>query len=416
MEEIGYLMIQIFLLLFMAEVFGRLLKQFKMPDIVGYIIAGVLFVNVTILCPEVGSALHFNITTIESDKGHFINVMGQLGLVFLLFSIGMETKLSELLDIGSKAFIVAVVGIVLPFFCGFASYLVSNNFDNAMMIGTCIFAMSTGVSVQVLRGLDITDTDEGKLIIGIAIFSDIICLTILAINISIVSPAHENAIWMNILIILVFIAMAFLFISRTGNRRKKRQAAMKRHGIEIDPTVFDSFPAAFVICLAFTASSYLVGLSGIVGAFLAGMYFAEYDNITHMRTQFDALTKFLLPFFFIYVGLGLRADYMTMGVVWIAIALIVVAVVSKFVGGYIGCRLCKMDRGLSKFVASCMTARGEISIIVATFAHGAGIFSTDVFAAVILMAVVTQIVAPAMMLRFYKESGIKKNDDLNATE
>ena len=401
MEEIGYLMIQIFILLFMAEALGKLMGRIGMPDIIGYIGAGIIFVNLTVFT-DLGTTLEFDIDDVTGDHSHFLNVMGQLGLVFLLFGIGLETKLSDLMDIGKHALIIAVMGIIFPFFGGLAlAYAFGAEFGSAVMLGTAIFAMSAAVSVKLLQLLGITDTILGRTVIGIAIFSDILCLILLAVNTAIVSPSSEGSLIADLAAIIAFVALIFLFIAHTKHRRKHHADLIDRLNIKVDISHRDLFTIGVILCLGFTAASYVVGLSGIVGAFLAGMYFAEFERTTHIREHFETLTKFLLPFFFIMVGLRLRLDDMTLNALYIAIALAFVAIVTKYAGGYLGARACKVKPEVSGFLASCMVARGDIAIIVATLALSMELFGTDMYAAIIIMAVITQVTAPALMKKAY---------------
>lgn len=410
MEEIGYLIIQIFVLLLMAEVFGKILSRLGMPDIIGYILAGFVFVN---LCAytDLGIKLEFDTDVVFGDQTHFLNVMGQLGLVFLLFGIGLETRLSELLDIGKSALVITVTGIIFPFIGGVAVYfLFGSDVSGAIMLGTTIFAMSTVVSVKLLQMLGLTDSGLGHTVIGIAIFSDILCLVLLAVNTAIVNPVSDGSVVADLVIIIVFVALVFLFIVHSERRRKHISDVFNRLDIKVDISHRDLFTIGIVLCLAFTATSYVVGLSGIVGAFLAGMYFAEFEESTHVREKFDTLTKFLLPFFFITVGLRLRLGDMSSNAVLIAVVLAVVAIATKYAGGYVGARMCGVSRPVSGFYASCMVARGDIAIVVATLALSMGIFSTDLYAAVIIMAVITQVAATPLMKKNFRK--IDKSDHM----
>ncbi len=410
MEEIGYLMLQIFLLLFMAEVLGKLLKKINMPEMVGYIIAGIIFVNLSIFVPEFGTLLDFNIYEVEADKNHFLNVMGQVGLVFLMFGIGLKTRLDELIGIGKTAIIVALISIILPFIGGFSIYFLFGNDPNvAIMLGTALFASSTTITVNILKFYEMSETKEGKLIIGVSILVDIICLILLAVNTGIVSPVHEHSLWMNIAVIVAFIVLVFFSIYRSSKNMDKKEEIIGRFNITLNDIKKEMFIVAIVVCFGLTACSYLVGLSGIVGAFLAGMYFAEFESSSHIIEKFDTLTRFLLPFFFIYVGLRLHFDVMGINSLILAVILVVVALVTKYAGAYLGYMICKTEKNFASFASACVMARGDIAIIVATLAYGLGLFSTDLYAAVIIMAVITQILAPIFINKIYKKSNLPES-------
>lgn len=326
-------------------------------------------------------------------------------MVFLMFGIGLKTKLSDLLDVGKVAITIAAVSIIIPFLGGYAIYFLFGNDTNvAIMLGTALFASSTTITANMLNYFGISETKQGKLIIGISIIVDIICLVILAVNTSIVSPVHEHSWWMNIVVILVFVILVFLFIAHTKKRKEKRQSLMNHLELNMDDVHKGLFIIAIIICFGLTAFSYVVGLSGIIGAFLAGMYFAEFESSSHIHEKFDTLTRFLLPFFFIYVGLRLHFDVMGINTLVIAVILIIIAIVTKYVGGYMGCKICNINNADSSFIASCIVARGDIAIIVATLAHALGLFNTDMYAAVIIMAVTTQIIAPMIINKMYKKT------------
>lgn len=402
MEEIGYMMIQIFILLLLSEIFGKIMHRFGMPDIIGFILAGILFVNLTVYT-DLGELLEFDSRNVFSDHTHFLTVMGQLGLVFLLFSIGLETRLSELMDVGRNALVIAVTGIVLPFVGGFAFYyLIDTDMSGAIMLGTAIFAMSAAVCVKLLQLQGVTDSKLGRSIIGIAIFSDIICLVLMAVSVALANPVSQDGVAADIIIITVFVTLVFLFIAHTSKRRKHITDLFDGLNIKLDFGHRDLFTLAILLCMGFTAASYVVGLSGIVGAFLAGMYFAEFEKTAHIIEKFETLTGFLLPFFFITVGLRLRFDDMTLNAVFIGLGLAAVAIATKFAGGYLGARACRVNKPVSHFTASCMIARGDIAVIVATLALSMGVFTTDIYAAVILMAVITQIAATPLMKRTFR--------------
>ena len=414
MEEIGYMMLQMLILFCSAQILGKIVKRIGMPEIVGYILAGAIFVNLCIYT-DLGKWLEFHVNIVLRDHSNFINVMGQLGLVFMLFGVGLETRLGELLNIGKKAMVTAILGIIFPFIGGIAVYyLFGSDYRCAIMVGTAIFAMSTVVSVNLLQSFGVIDSRVGKLVVGIAIISDILCLILMAVNSALVNPVDDSMVILDIAMILAFVVFVLLFIWHAERRKHHRERIMEKLSLEFSH--MDLFIIAIIICLAFTASSYIVGLSGIVGAFLAGMYFAEFEKTSHIIEKFETLVKFLLPFFFIFVGLRLRLDEMSVNALIIGIVLAVVAVIAKFAGGYVGAKSCGVTKETSKFVASCMIPRGDIAIVVASLALSMGLFGTDLYAGVIIMAVITQVCALPIMRRTFEDVRTKDPDMLVVDE
>lgn len=408
MEEIGYLMVQTFILFCTAEVLGKIFSKLGLPEIVGYIVSGAVFVNLAIFT-GFGDFIEFDVDSVLHEPSNFINVMGNLGLVFMLFGIGLETKLSEMMNIGRKAFATAIFGISFPFCGGVAAYFIfGDQYRSAIMVGTALFAMSTVVCAHLLNGMGIIDSAIGRLVIGVAILCDVLCLILMAMNVALVGSVSDPMVVLDIATILLFILFVILFIWHTSRRVKNRTSNVETLFASIDLSHRDLFTIAVILCLALTASSYVVGLSGIVGAFLAGMYFAEFEKTTHIIEKFDTLTKFLLPLFFIMVGLRLRMDEMTVNSILIAVVLAVVAIAFRIVGGYIGARIGGIKKESALFVSACMVPRGDISIVVASLALSMGLFDTDLYAGVIMMSVITQVCAYPLMRRTF--SGLADTD------
>ena len=430
MEEIGYVILQIFVLLVFAKILGRIFEKFGLPGLVGEILAGVIFINVVVFYPNIGHAIEFDVNDFFApDNTHFLHVMGELGIIFLLFIVGLETKFSDLVKVGRPAMYVAVLGLVIPLIGGFL-FLVLPSVDwrVALLIGTAMFAMSTGIAIEVLRKLDAMRSVEAKIIIGAAVIDDILCLTLLAIISGVVAPnADITSIIANTVIVIVFILVMFLGISRIkaiADRRRRRLIEMKRRAgriagdLIIGASVGDhheskpvselsALSLAIIVCLGLSAVSITIGLAGIIGAFLAGMIFAEFKETIPCEHNFSVVTSFLLPFFFIWVGMQVRLDLVELTIVPILCALVIVAVITKYAGGYFGARLGKLQKDSSELIGVSMIPRGEVGIIVATIGLNLGVFTSDIFTAVILMTLATSIIAPPLISKKYKN--IQKN-------
>ena len=426
MEAIGYVILQIFLLLVFAKVLGRVFEKFEMPGLIGEILAGVIFINIVVFFPDLGHYIEFDVDEFfEEDNTHFLHVMGELGIIFLLFIVGLETKFSDLMKVGKPAMYVAVLGLVIPLMGGFLFLMLpSVDWRVALLIGTAMFAMSTGIAIEVLRKLDAMGSTEAKIIVGAAVIDDILCLTLLAVISGLVAnDADATSIIMNTVIVIAFILTMFFGISRIkaiADRRRRRLIEMKRRAgkikgdLIVGATVDDHHEAApvsemsalslaILVCLGLSALSITIGLAGIIGAFLAGMIFAEFKETIPCEHNFSTVTSFLLPFFFIWVGMQVRFNLVELTIVPILVALVLIAIATKYIGGYFGAKFGGLPKDSSELIGVSMIPRGEVGIIVATIGLHLGVFNIDMFTAVILMTLATSMIAPPLISRKYKK-------------
>lgn len=425
MESIGYIIIQVFIMLLAAKVLGTVFERLKMPSLIGEILAGVLFINIIIFFPGTGDMLHFNPDEFLKDDTHFLHVMGELGVIFLLFMVGLETRFSDLMKVGKTALYVAILGILVPLLGGAALMLAYDpgNINLALLVGTAMFAMSTGIAIEVLRNMNAMGSKEAKIIIGAAVIDDILCLSLLAVISGVVSPnADMTSIIINTIIVCIFLAISFGFISRIrkiADRRRRRLIEKYKHAeihgeialsndvsgfheVRSHPSELSVLGIAVLVCLGMAALSSTIGLAGIIGAFLAGMLFAEFKDTVPCEENFNTVTSFMLPFFFIYVGMMVKFDEFEIELLPLLAALIAVAVLTKFVSGYYGARKGKMSKDSSVLIGVSMIPRGEVGIIVASIGLSIGVFTNQMFTSIMLMTLATSIVAPPLISWAYK--------------
>jgi Kef-type K+ transport system membrane component KefB len=298
-----------------------------------------------------------------------------------------------------------------------------SNVNLALLVGTAMFAMSTGIAIEVLRSLNAMGSKEAKIIIGAAVIDDILCLALLAIISGMVTPGTDMvSIAVNTVIVIVFLIFSFGLISRirkVADRRRQRMIERYKHAdlhgdIAIGGSVSEfhekrSHPSelsvlgvAVLICLGMAAISSTIGLAGIIGAFLAGMLFAEFKDTIPCEENFNTVTSFMLPFFFIYVGMMVKFDDFELGLLPLLVVLIVVAVFTKFISGYFGARKGKLSKDSSKLIGMSMIPRGEVGIIVASIGLTLGVFTNQMFTSIILMTLATSIIAPPLISWAYK--------------
>jgi len=440
MEPVGYIIFQVFILLVFAKVLGGLFERMKLPALVGQIIAGVVFINLMISVPWIAEMIGFDPNSfLHPDPHaigdvHFLHVMGEIGIIFLLFTVGLHTKFSDLKKVGRVASYVAILGIAIPLLGGVAFMLFDTSMEVALLLGAALFGMSTAITVESLRNLDAMNSTEAKIIISASVIDDILCLMLIAIFTGVLVPGEKNvgAIIINTAIVILFVVLMFWGISKAkyfADKRKNALIGLRKLGnvipgseIILGPvpsdfhetkpmTQLNALGLAVIVCLGLATLSTTIGLVGIIGAFLAGMFFAEFKDTIPCEQNFNVLTYFMLPFFFIWVGM--LVDLHT--IVWITIlpllvAVVIVAVITKYVGGYIGSRMGHLPKESANLIGVSMIPRGEVGIIVATIGLNSGIFTQEWFTIILLMAIITSIITPPLVSHTWRKMGRDKND------
>jgi len=402
----------IFVAFLAAKVGGEVMERMRLPAVTGELIAGIIL----------GPTL-LNIITSED---RFFDVLAQLGATFLLFSVGMETKLSELRKVGMIATSVAALGVVTPFVLGYyVSVLLFASSVEAMFIATALVATSVGITARVLDDLGMIHTQEAKIILGAAIIDDILGMIVLTL---VSGVAVGSITYLNIAIVIAE-AVCFVAIVTIIGTRVVKYAVGKRD-IRSDRTVngawsihyttrafkrdswFDKLKqrqAPFVIILivvfGLSAMASFIGLAAIIGAFFAGLVFSDTKDTYELEQKFEPLNILLVPFFF--VVMGARVDFASFSsVIPFAIVITIVAILSKL----IGCSLGAASRGerTAMIVGAGMVPRGEVGIVVAMIGLNMGTIGQATYSVIVLVSIVTTLYAPFLIKTVVKAEAKKK--------
>lgn len=401
----------IFIAFLAAKIGGEIMERLKMPAVTGELMAGI------VLGPSI-------LNLITEDQT-FLDVLAQLGATFLLFSVGMETKLSELRRIGLVATSVAVLGVVTPFVMGYyVSVLLFMSSVEAMFVGAALVATSVGITARVLQDLGMINSTEAKIILGAAVVDDILAMIVLTI----VSGSAAGELDTIHVAVVIAEAVCFVAIVTLLGTRMVRYASGKRD-VHHDKTVngtwaihyrttafkrdswFDKLvqkEAPFVIILivvfGLSAMASYVGLAAIIGAFFAGLIFSDTKDTYELERKFEPLNVLLVPFFF--VVMGAKVGFANLwDVVPIAIVLTIVAIVSKL----IGCSLGAIRRGerTALIVGAGMVPRGEVGIVVAMIGLNMGTIGADIYSVIVLVSIATTIYAPFLIKTVIKAESRK---------
>ena len=376
----GNLFLTMFVMFVAAKLAAEVFERLKQPAVAGEILAGV------IIGP---SMLHW------IEPTDFTKALSEIGVIFLLFLVGLQTKPADIFRVGVRATVVAVLGVIVPFVFGYVLLLVwGKQHIEAIFVGAAMVATSVGITARVLGQMGLLNLEVSRIILAAAVIDDILGLIILAV----VSSMAEGGINYAQIAVTAGLAIGFTLLvifvgARAVNKLRPRIEKLK---VGQSQLVF-----GLSLCLGLATVAHYIGVASIIGAFLAGMALAKSAEGTDMPNQAEAVTEFLLPFFLTNIGMQLKLDaFMNRSTILLAIVVTLLAVVSK----QIGCGLGVLSMGKRKVmqVGMGMVPRGEVGIVVAQIGLGLGVISDSVFGVVLFMAVATTLIAPPFLIQLFK--------------
>ena len=372
----------LFIVLLAAKLGDELFRRLRQPTLVGEILAGLL----------VGPAV-FGLV----EPGEVLEVFAELGVVFLLFWVGLETRLSDLRDVGPTAMSVGILGVAIPFTAGIGlGAALGESTATSLFIGAALVATSVGITSAVLIDLGVLERRASRTILGAAIVDDILALLLVAVAAGV---AAEGGVDVGAIAVTAGVALAFVgFIALGGTKLLAAQPAL------LHAPRFSESPLlpAVLICLGLAAFAAQIGLAAIIGAFLAGMIVAETRDQHPIEEEIAPLYAFFPPFFFAFIGLEVSlAALGDLDTLLLLAGVTVLAVVTKFVGAYLGAL--RMGRRDAAFVGVGMVPRGEVGIIVAGIGNATGTIDAELFAIIVAMSVLTTLLVPPVLRRLATE-------------
>ena len=375
------------IILLCTKALGLLTRRVQMPQVVGALLAGLLLgpAGVCIL-----------------TETSFLQSVAEIGVVVLMFCAGMETDIKELKACGKASFIIALCGVLVPLAGGFATAYLFNRpgmiesdasasiFLQNIFIGVILTATSVSITVETLKELGKLKTRSGNAILGAAIIDDILGIVALTIVTSISDPSVKiGMVMLKIVGFFVFAAVVgFIFYKLYKNWVDKANKEKHRHTI-----------VAFVFCLlmAYIAED-IFGVADITGAFIAGLIISNVQRSTYLETKFDTLSYLLLsPVFFASIGLKVELPKMSAAIVGFAVALTIVAVLTKVVGCGFGAKICHYKNYQAKRIGIGMISRGEVALIVASKGAALGLLGSAFLGPIIIVVVITTIITPVFL-------------------
>lgn len=378
------ILLNIALILIFTKIGGIISKKFKMPEVLGALIAGV------ILGPVVLNIVHYD------DN---IKLLANIGVIMLMFLAGIETDMNEFKKAGKSAFVIALMGVILPLILGtLSAYIFFDNFLENILIGVILTATSVSITVETLRELGKLNTKAGINILGAAVIDDILGLILISVVFALAQAPTSGNISSSttFTLILTFIKItSFCVISIVSVLYLPK--FISRFNDKIRPgKILLTFCIAFVLLLAFIAES--IGIAAITGAYVAGLILSSLKYKKYLARNVNTISSgFLSLIFFASVGIEANLNGLSVKVLFITIVMFIVAVASKILGCYSAARLLKMKKSESLQIGIGMISRGEVAIITANLCLQKHIISEEVFLPTIIVVILTTVITPILL-------------------
>ena len=416
-----WIFFEIAVVLLTTKMFGLLLKKLGLPQVLGALLAGVVIGLLNLLLSKIDPGLF-----IVNGKDSIIGILASIGVNLIMFSAGMETNISEIKKNGVASIVITALGVVVPLIVGFAiSWILPDRLFNQdisiikqrFFFGIILTATSVGITVAVLKELNVLHGKVGASIVTAAILDDIIGIVILAVftanteNFSIGKAFLQlfsdtpNSFLVTMLNVLLFFASAIgmgALIRLIFKKMSEHFPHTRRLSI-----------FSLAVCFLYAAfAEAFFGVAAITGSFMAGMMIANMKESHYVERRIDMSAYMLFsPMFFANIGISL--DYNQIGkmfgssnVVFIllfCVAFVIFGMASKFAGCGVGAKICRYDWQESCKVGIGMMVRGEVCLIVANTGKAQGLISEEYYPAIILLIIVSSIVTPLLLKVMYKK-------------
>ncbi|UFX83526.1 cation:proton antiporter [Candidatus Absconditicoccus praedator] len=424
-ESVAFTFFALAIILIFSKL-GGLVEKIGFPSVLGQLLAGVVLGNLFLV----------GIDFFEPIKENpLLMFLSQLGVLILLFQIGLESEIGQMKRVGIKAINVALVGVILPFVLGYFTsmrLLPDDGIATWLFLGAAFTATSVGITMSVFKDNNMVQSKEGQIVLGAAVIDDVLGLLILAIITAIVADPTGG---LNFMEIGSIILQAFVFLFGAIVLGQLLEGPISKAFAKISTGLGMKFTIVISFCLIFAYLADLAGLDPIIGAFAAGLildpvYFKYYkdihvvndmksyvdsvdlkkedkdrfDNIlkSHERRNLEDLIEpigmMLIPLFFVMTGMQLDLTvFSDLSVVALSLILTVLAFLGKYLSGFVATGMNKHVVGLG------MTPRGEVGLVFASIGLGMGAISNEVFGIIIIVVILTTFIAPVILNNLLKK-------------
>ncbi len=406
MEAVDFLF-QLAIILFSTKFFGIVMRKLGFPQVLGFIIAGIL------IGPAIWGMLYLipESAVFPIQQSPYLKAFSEVGVIFVMFSAGLETNLKDIKTTGVTSFTVAMGGVLLPLILGtLIGFLFLPNAEHGffswLFIGVIMTATSVGITVEVLKELGKLQTKVGTIVMSAAIIDDVLGVIVLSIALSLSGAGSSSSSllqratgdnpWLSIVWIILFFVFAIgvgIALSKLFKYMEKRSPHTRRIPI---------FSIAVCLIYAYIAER-IFGVADITGAYIAGLILSTNHasaQYVDRKVTINSYTLFA-PIFFASIGIKMNLSGLDLTVLWFAIAFVVVAIVTKIIGCGGISKLFGFNFKDSLRIGVGMIARGEVALIV--MEKGAGKLVDERYRViVVLLVLVSSLLAPILLKLLYK--------------
>ncbi|MCE2681599.1 MAG: cation:proton antiporter [Flavobacteriia bacterium] len=387
------------ILLVLARVLGEVFERLKQPAMIGEILAGV------ILGPTMLNYIH---------RTEDLKVISDLGVFLVVIIAGLEINFDDILkSVRGRSIVISLLAFFLPIVSGF---LVGQAFGQDVMstifIGLCVAITALPVSVRMLMDLKQLQSPIGKRIVSVAIFDDVLALSILGVLLALKDVEKTYAAitqatifsLIKLVLFLAVVAIVYRIIKSFAKRENFIESQLNKLLLLLrgKESLFAIF---FVFILLFSTLTESIGLHFIIGAFFASMLLSKdlvgekHLNTFHNTTNSMAM-GFLAPIFF--AGIGLEFKFGSITNYWLLASIIAVSFASKIIGGYLGGRFARLNHRQSVTLGFGLNARGIMELVIANIAFRAGLIDVEIFSMLVVMGLVTTLTTPFLLKWAFK--------------
>jgi Kef-type K+ transport system membrane component KefB len=388
MHHASDILLTLFIVFIAAQIGSEIAQRLKLPGVVGEIAAGCV----------VGPSVLGWITPEQVAAGTPLDVLSEIGVVLLLFAVGLETRLEDLKKVGKVAFLVGVLGVLVPFGMG-GLWAHGNGFDwsRSLFIAAAFVATSAGITARVLQELGALQRTESKVILGAAVIDDILAMLLLGV---VVSLQGDEGIDLVHLLAVLGGAIGFIAIIGLGGARVMR---WNSRWLDKPRSPHSALAIVLALCLGLAYVSTLFGLAAIIGAFLAGMIASETRQQHTLEKQMQPLLALLTPYFFVITGSKINLHQLAdVDAIVMLLVVTMIAIASKLIGGYVGALSLRSHSAI--IVGFGMVPRGEVGVVIASLGLSAGVFTDQIYAEIVAMSLLTAMVTPPVLAWLLRRS------------
>jgi len=345
------------------------------------------------------------------EPNEILKILAEIGIILLLFEVGLETDFTRLKDAGSKSLVVAVLGVVLPLIFGFSVsyYLFELSFDISLFIAGTLTATSIGITVRVLKDIHMQNTNIAQIVIGAAVIDDVIGIILLVFiyDFSISHEANFNHTLSVAGMVLTFLILAPILAKTLS------YMIHKFHGKDLVPGYIPTIIISLILFFAYL--SHLVGAPAILGSFAAGIalsrrfflpfgaFLSTNDKLLHeVQINMRPIIQIFTPIFFVMVGLSMDLrviDFSSYSFWLMGISFVFIAFFTKFIGAFFIIQKCVRNNVI---IGISMIPRGEVGLIFAEMGRVNGILPNEIYAMLIFVIIITTVIPPFLLKKHFK--------------